>query len=188
MVVIYNSPELIQDEELTFLSFNQTVNKEFSVSDILSSDLWNVTVLKVDSLYKCIPLFNCDEIVSSNANDIVLDGNKCILLNEESDTIIECISDDTGAIHYYSLQLYAFTPYSTLDVIDEVTVYCIVYDEYLNTLNNVEVNILIDDEVISTVVTDNQGIARFKVTEPCEVSFCYNGTDLSNTITISGGE
>ena len=179
---------MIVDEELTFLSYNQTINKEFNVAEILDSDLWNVTELKSGTLYKAIPLFNCGEIVSSNTNDIVLDTNQCIVLNNVEDTVIECISDDTGAIHYYSLQLYAFTPYSTLDVIDEVTVYCIVYDEYLNTLNNVEVNILIDNEVISTVVTDNQGIARFKVTEPCEVSFCYNGTDLSNTITISGGE
>ena len=179
---------MIVDEELTFLSYNQTINKEFNVAEILDSDLWNVTELKSGTLYKAIPLFNCDTIVSSNTNDIVLDTNQCIVLNNVEDTVIECISDDTGAIHYYSLQLYAFTPYSTLDVIDEVTVYCIVYDEYLNTLNNVELNVCIDNEVISTVVTDNQGIARFKVTEPCEVSFCYNGTDLSNTITISGGE
>ena len=185
---MYNSPELIQDEELCFLSFNQTVNKEFSVSDILSSDLWIVTTLKADTLYKCIPLFNCDKIISSNSNDIILDINKCILLNEDSDTIIECISADTGGIHYHSLQLYAFAPYSVLDVVDEVTVYAILYDEYLNTLNDVEVNVLIDNEIVGTVKTDNQGIARYKVSEPCTVSFCYNGTELSNSVTISGGE
>ena len=185
---MYNSPELIQDEELTFLSFNQTVNKEFSVSDILSSDLWNVTVLKADTLYKCIPLFNMDLITSTNPKDIVLDTNKCILLNEDSDTLIECISSDTGGIHYHSLQFYCFAPYTALDVVDEVTVYGILYDEYLNTLNDVEVNILIDNEIVGTVKTDNQGIARYKVSEPCTVSFCYNGTELSNSVTISGGE
>lgn len=172
------------DNELTFLSYNQTINKEFTVSEIKTSDLWKTTIN--GGLIRAIPLFNCDTIVSSNESDIVLDDNKCVICQDVNDTLIQCISNDTGGIHYYTLELYAYTPYSKLDVIDEVTVYCIVYDEYLNTLNDVEVKVIVDDEPVSTVTTDNQGIARYKVSEACTVKFNYGETE-SNTITITGG-
>ena len=71
---IYNSKELIVDPELTFLSYNQTVNLEFRLEDLLVSPLWFSE--SVDGLVKCVPLFNCDEIVSSNPSDKVLDGNR----------------------------------------------------------------------------------------------------------------
>lgn len=182
---MYNSPELILDQELTFLSYKQGVNCEFTVDEILDSPLWVTD--NTNGIIKAIPLLNADNIVSSNPDDIVLD-NKCVILQDNENTIISLVTDDVGSIHFHSLQLYAFAPYTVLDVVDEVTVYCIVCDEYLNTLNNVEVNVLIDSEVVATVKTDNQGIARYKVSEPCTVSFCYNGTDLSNSVMISGGE
>jgi len=181
---MYNSKELILDNELTFLSYNQTINREFTVEEIKTSPLWKVKT--GDGLVTAIPLFNCDKIVSNNSDDIVLETNQCIICQNINETIVECISNDTGGIHYYTLELYAYTPYSKLDVIDEVTVYCIVSDEYLNTLNDVEVEVIVDDEPVSTVTTDNQGIARYKVSEACTVKFNYSETE-SNTITITGG-
>ena len=171
---MYNSKELCMDEELTFLSYKQCINGEFTVDEILDGGLWSVSSVN-DNLCKAIPLFNCDRIVSSNTNDIVLEDNKCLIF------------DDTSTMHYYSLQLYAFTPYSKLDVISEVSVYCIVYDEFLNTLNNVTVNVLVDGDVVAQIQTSNNGIGKYTVTEPCEISFEYD-ENLSNTIMISGGE
>ena len=173
------------DTELTFLSYNQTINKEFTVSEIKTSDLWKTTIN--GGLIRAVPLFNCDTILSSNESDIVLDSNKCVICQDVNDTLIQCISADTGGVHFYSLELYAFTPYSKLDVIDEVTVYVIVSDEYLNTLGDVEVSVYVDDELTTMVSTDNQGIARYKVNEACTVKFMY-GESESNEITITGGD
>lgn len=182
---MYNSKDMCVDNELTFLSYSQNVNAEFSVDDILSGDLWVVYVN--GGVYKCVPLFNCDKLVSSNANDIVVDDNKCLILQYDDDTIVTAVSDDVGSTHYYSLQLYAFTPYTKLDYLNHLYVYVIVYDEFLNTLNNVTVNVYIDNVLTSQVQTNNQGIAKYDITEPCEISFEYN-ENVSNLIQISGGE
>lgn len=171
------------DKELTFLSFEQKVNAEFTVDEIISGDLWKVYAN--GGVYKCIPLFNCDKLVSSNSKDIVVDDNKCLILHVDDDTIVTAVSDDVGSTHYYSLQLYAFTPYSKLDVISEVSVYCIVYDEFLNTLNNISVNVLINGDVVAQIQTSNNGIAKYTVSEPCEVSFEYD-ENVSNLIQIGG--
>lgn len=182
---MYNSADMCVDNELTFLSFEQKVNAEFTVDEILDGDLWKVYAN--GGVYKCIPLFNCDKLVSSNSKDIVVDDNKCLILHVDDDTIVTALSDDVGSTHYYSLQLYAFTPYSKLDLIDEVSVSVIVFDEFLNTLNNITLNVVIDGDIVGQIQTSNTGIGKYTVSEPCEVSFEY-GENLSNLIVISGGE
>lgn len=182
---MYNSKDICVDNELTFLSFEQKINAEFSVSDILTGNLWKV--YDNDGVYKCIPLFNCDLISSSNSKDIVLENNKGIILVGDDNTVVSVSSDDTGSIHYHSLQLYAFTPYSKLDVIDDIVVSVIVYDEFLNTLNNITVNVLVDGDVVAQIQSNNQGLCKYTVSEPGEISFEYN-ENLSNTIIITGGD
>lgn len=173
------------DSELTFLSYKQPINQEFTVDEILNSNLW-ITSSVSDSVYKCIPLFNCDKLVSSNTNDKVLEDNKCLILNVDDDTLVTALSDDTSSMHFYSLQLYAFAPYTRLDV-PQLQVYCIVYDEFLNTLNNITLNVLVDGDVTAQIQTDNQGLCKYTVTEPCEVSFEFED-NISNLIQINGGE
>lgn len=182
---MYNSKELTVDPELTFLSYNQTINAEFTLEEILDSPLWSVN--SDNGLIKAIPLFNCDKITSSNESDKVLDSNKCVILENDVDTIVKCISDDTGGMHYHSVELYAYTPYSSLDLIDELTVYSILHDEYLNTLGNVNVDVYIDDELTTSVVSDSNGVCRFKVDQVCTVKFVYGELE-SNELVISGGE
>ena len=183
---MYNSSELIMDRELTFLSYGQPINAEFTVDEILTGDLWKTYQIN-NNIYKAIPLFNCDKLVSTNTKDIIIENNKCLILNIDDDTIISAISDDVGSMHHYSLQLYAFTPYSKLDVIDEVSVYCIVYDEFLNTLNNIIINVLVDGDVVGQIMTNNQGIGKYTVSETCTVSFEYD-ENVSNAVVIQGGE
>ena len=180
---MYNSADMCMDKELTFLSFEQKVNAEFTVDEILDGDLWKVYAN--GGVYKCIPLFNCDKLVSSNTNDIVVDDNKCLILQYDDDTIVTAVSDDVGSTHYYSLQLYAFAPYSKLDVIDEVSISVIVYDEFLNTLNNITVNVMIDGDIVGQIQTSNTGIGKYTVSEPCEVSFEFE-ENVSNLIQIGG--
>lgn len=179
---MYNSKEMLCDTNLTFLSYNQTINKEFTISDIKTSDLWYVN--DSGSVLTCIPLFNCDMITSSNESDKVL-GNECIICQDIDETIIKCTSNDTGGVHYHSVELYSYCPYTNLDVIDEVTVYCVLYDEYLNTLNNVNVSVYVDDESAGTVVSDGGGVCRFTVDQPCTVKFVY-GESVSDDVVISG--
>lgn len=180
---MYNSKDLTFDQELTFLSYKQPVNMEFTVDEILDGGLWSVSAVN-DNVYRCVPLFNCDRLVSSNTNDIILEDNKCLILTVDDDTLVTALSDDVGSTHYYSLQLYAFAPYTTLDV-PELSIYCIIYDEFLNTLNNVTVNVLVDGYVTGQVRTDNQGLCKYTVTEACEVSFEYS-ENVSNLIQIGG--
>ena len=178
---MYNSKELVVDPELTFLSYNQTINVEFTLEEILDSPLWIVN--SDNGLIKAIPLFNCDKITSSNSSDKILDNNKCVILQNVSETLITCTSDDTGSIHYYSVELYAYTPYTKLGVINEVTVYCILHDEYLNTLGNVGVDVYIDDELSGNVTSDSNGVCRFKVNQTCTVKFVYGELE-SNSVVI----
>ena len=178
---MYNSKDRCLDEELTFLSFNQKINKSFKVNELSSSGLW--VVEEINDVLRCIPLFNCDYIVSSNSDDIVLDNNQCLICHNDDATVISCISDDTGSIHYYDISLYAYTPYSKLDLVDNIVIYCVVYDNYLNTLNNVPVDVLINNNHISTVNTDNNGICKFSVNESCNIKFNYEENE-SNLITI----
>ena len=180
---MYNSHDLIFDNEVTFLSYNQTINHIWTCENLILSNLWDITQID-DLIYKCIPLFNCDIISSSNESDIILEDNKCLILNFDEETRITCTSDDTGSIHYHDIQLCAYTAYTKLDVIDELTVYCIVHDKYLNTLNNVLIDVLIDDEITSTITTNKEGVCRFKINKPCGIQFKYEDSE-SNLIIIS---
>ena len=178
---MYNSKELVVDPELTFLSYNQTINVEFTLEEILDSPLWSVN--SDNGLIKAIPLFNCDKITSSNSSDKILDNNKCVILENDMDTIVKCISDDTGSMHYHSVELYAYAPYTSLGLIDEVTVYCILHDEYLNTVANVNVDVYIDDEISGNVTSDTNGVCRFNVNQLCTVKFVYGELE-SNSVVI----
>ena len=77
--------------------------------------------------------------------------------------------------------------YSSLDLIDELILYCILHDEYLNTVGNVGVDVYIDDELTTSVLSDSNGVCRFKVDQPCTVKFVYGELE-SNSVVISGGE
>ena len=89
-----------------------------------------------------------------------------------------------GSIHYSNINLYAYTPYSKLNQTDSLWIYCIVYDGHLNTLNNVLIDVLIDDELNSQVNTDTSGECKIKINTPSTIQFRYNGV-LSNNIIIT---
>ena len=179
---MYNSSEKIMDNDLTNLSYKQGINRSFTMDEVLTGGLWHI--IHGNGFYKCIPLFNCDSIVSSDSRDSVLDDNQCLITIGDEDTVIKCVSDDTGGIHYHNIILYAYTPYSKLDLTDTVNVYCIVYDEYLNTLNNVIVNVVIDGTVTSQITTSSEGICNFTVKNTCTIQFTYDEI-TSNTIIIT---
>lgn len=180
---MYNSNDKCADTDLTFLSYNQCINYIFTADEILSSDLWKVLQVQGD-VYKCIPLFNCESITSSNSKDTILDTNKCLIMVYDTDTRVSCTSEDTGGVHYYNIVLYAFTPYTQLNLLDNISVHCIVYDEHMNTLNNVPVNVLVDNILTNQVSTDSNGECEFKIDRAASVQFMYGG-EVSNIINIT---
>lgn len=145
----------------------------------------NFKIYKKSRIIKAIPLFNCDSIVSSNEADMILDMNKCIILQNDENTIIRCMSKDMGKIHYYDVQLFAYAIYSKLDVIDDLDVFCIVYDKYLNTLDDIDVEVYIDEVMTDIVKTDTNGVCRFKVDQPCTVRFVYGELESNDVVVRS---
>ena len=180
---MYNSPDKCWDNDLTFLSYNQCLNHTFTADELLESPLWKIIPVN-NEIYKCIPLFNCDSITTNNDSDRILDTNKCLILVYDEDTRIKCVSNDMGSIHYYNINLYAYTPYTKLNQTDFIWVYCIVYDKFLNTLNDVLVDVMVNNELYSQVKTDNAGECKIKVNTPSTIQFQYNGV-LSNNIIIT---
>ena len=83
----------IANEEVQY--FHKTIGADFSMSltDILSSNLFNVEEIIVDSLYRVQPLFYCKNIVSSNPNDKNLDNCSLILQKNEHETYLSFITD-----------------------------------------------------------------------------------------------
>ena len=72
-------------------------------------------------------------------------------------------------------------------MVDELSIYCIVYDEFLNTLNNIIINVLVDGDVTTQIQTNNQGLCKYTVSEACTVSFEYD-ENISNAVVIQRGE
>ena len=170
---MYNSTELTFDKELTTLSYQTKINAEFKINEIQSSDLWETEAIN-DNIIKAIPLFNCEQIISSNPDDIILEENKCIIIQIDEDTIIKCVSDDRPEIHFYHMQIYSWIPYTTTDPTGEI-VYSILADEYMNPMVNAEVEVVRNGEVEDILITDNNGQFEYVVPENTEsLSFRYN--------------
>lgn len=62
-------------------------NITMSLTDAISSDLFKKEVIVANKLYKLYPLFYCDEITSSNAEDEIFE-NKCIVCLNNDDTVL----------------------------------------------------------------------------------------------------
>ena len=170
---MYNSIELTFDKELTTLSYQTKINAEFKIDEIQDSDLWEIEAIN-DDIIKAIPLFNCEQIISSNTDDIVLEENKCIILQIDEDTIIKCISKDRPEIHYFHMQIYSWIPYTTTDPTGEI-VYSILADEYMNPMGNAEIEVVRNNKVEDILITDNNGLFEYVIPEGTEsLSFRYN--------------
>ena len=170
---MYNSTELLFDNELTTLSYKTAINSEFKIDEIQNSYLWKVETIN-ENLIKAIPLFNCEEIVSNNSDDIILEDNKCVILKIDEDTIVKCKSNDRKDLHFYHTIITAFIPYTDpLGVIPR-TVYGVLADEFMNPIVNAEIEVLVDNVVEEVLITDNNGMVEYVFTHGSNLSFRYN--------------
>lgn len=171
---IYNSIDLIMDKELTKLSYNIKINTEFKINDIQTSDLWKVETIN-DNLIKAVPLFNCDEIISNNSDDIIIEENKCAILKIDSDTIVKCQSNDRPDIHFDHMVIEAWIPYTDSNHVIPRTVYAILTDTYMIPMVNAEIEVLVNGELDSVLITDNNGMVEYEFTEwNSSLQFRYN--------------
>ena len=87
--------------ELQQFHGNQIKNFSISLTSVLSSDLFNVTTVKADSIYKIIPLFYCKTITSSNPEDKILDDKCIIALKQTGETFYTFTSNDDDGVEDY---------------------------------------------------------------------------------------
>lgn len=171
---MYNSTELTVDEKVTTLSYDLKINAEFKISEIISGDLWETETIN-DNLIKAIPLFNCDEIISNNSDDIIIEENKCAILKIDSDTIVKCQSNDRPDIHFDHMMIEAWIPYTDPNHVIPRTVYAILTDVFMIPMVGAEIEVLVNGELDSVLTTDNNGMVEYEFTEwNSSLQFRYN--------------
>lgn len=80
----------IADNELTQYHKKILVNTHYTLPEVVTNTegLFIVTQQGSTSVYKIIPLFNCEVIESTNPEDKVIEDNKGIICVYDSDTIL----------------------------------------------------------------------------------------------------
>ena len=134
--------------------------------DEINTEAW--VIEEHDSILRLFPLFNCDNITSSNDNDVIIDNNKVLICENLDDTILNI--DGSGLIQYngINLLLYAINDSFTLSEDENITLSIIVADnnnkpipeleillKYRNNGSNTKYN-------LGTVNTNSNGEASYE--------------------------
>lgn len=56
----------------------------------LDNRYWNIENMDDGNILRIIPLFNCNNITSSNPDDIVREKNQCLICKNDINTVITC--------------------------------------------------------------------------------------------------
>ena len=92
----------VSNKGLTKFHNSQNIsNFNISLTDLLSSELFNVETIISDSLYRVYPLFYCKEITSTNSADIILDNRCLILTKKATETYLTFIGDVNEPVNDY---------------------------------------------------------------------------------------
>ena len=133
--------------------------------DEINTEAW--VIEEHDSILRLFPLFNCDNITSSNDNDVIIDNNKVLICENLDDTILNI--DGSGLIQYngINLLLYAINDSFTLSEDENISMSIIAADnnnkpipeleillKYRNNGSNTKYN-------LGTVNTNSNGEASY---------------------------
>ena len=165
----------VSDDTLKKFTSTVNVNKSYSVEEISLSNYWSVE--DVDGVLRAIPLFHTEEITSSNRNDNVLNTNKCLICEDEEDTVIYCRGSANPTVNSTSFVLYAYT-------IDLETIYCIVTDKYNNIIPGAKIEVYKDNTSIAEVKTNNDGICKYQTSTSGGYKFVLDGFSSNNVVII----
>ena len=134
--------------------------------DEINTEAW--VIEEHDSILRLFPLFNCDNITSSNDNDVIIDNNKVLICENLDDTILNI--DGSGLIQYngINLLLYAINDSFTLSEDENISMSIIAADnnnkpipeleillKYRNNGSNTKYN-------LGTVNTNSNGEASYE--------------------------
>ena len=134
--------------------------------DEINTEAW--VIEEHDSILRLFPLFNCDNITSSNDNDVIIDNNKVLICENLDDTILNI--DGSGLIQYngINLLLYAINDSFTLSEDENISMSIIASDnnnkpipeleillKYRNNGSNTKYN-------LGTVNTNSNGEASYE--------------------------
>ena len=134
--------------------------------DEINTEAWIIE--EHDSILRLFPLFNCDNITSSNDNDVIIDNNKVLICENLDDTILNI--DGSGLIQYngINLLLYAINDSFTLSEDENISMSIIAADnnnkpipeldillKYRNNGSNTKYN-------LGTVNTNSNGEASYE--------------------------
>lgn len=78
--------------------FHKIAGADFTLSltDILTSDLFKVEPIIANKIYRIYPLFYCNQVISSNANDKVMETRCLILQKDQHETYLSFITDSSS--------------------------------------------------------------------------------------------
>lgn len=134
--------------------------------DEINTEAW--VIEEHDSILRLFPLFNCDNITSSNDNDVIIDNNKVLICENLDDTILNI--DGSGLIQYNGINLliYAINDSFTLSEDENISMSIIAADnnnkpipeleillKYRNNGSNTKYN-------LGTVNTNSNGEASYE--------------------------
>lgn len=177
----------IFNKELTELSYNYQINKEFTLANIKNSShkdskLWIMETI-TSKVLRLIPLFNCEKITSSNASDIIIQDNKGVICLNNNGTILECTSTVKDDCNYREISFHPFiVPDKAVDGL--LPVQCIVYSEDNVSVVYNRVDVYINNTYTDTVRTNEDGVCTYNVKEPCTIKFKFNN-EFSNSLTVT---
>ena len=165
----------VEDDTLKVFTSKVNVNKSYSVEDISLSNYWSVEDL--GGALRAIPMFHTEEITSTNPNDNVLNTNKCIICEDDEDTVISCRGSSNPTITITYFVLYAYT-------IDLENIYCIVTDKYNNLISPAKVEVYKDNTSIAEVKTNSDGICKYQTLTSGGYKFVLDGFSSNNVVII----
>ena len=105
--------------------------------DEINTEAW--VIEEHDSILRLFPLFNCDNITSSNDNDVIIDNNKVLICENLDDTILNI--DGSGLIQYngINLLLYAINDSFTLSEDENISMSIIAADNNNKPIPELEI-------------------------------------------------
>lgn len=168
--------------------FHNSVKSNFNalLIDIIDNSLFNVETIIENKLYRIVPLFHCDTIVSTNKNDKILD-NRCIICEYSTKTVLYFNTTNSVNNFDYNYKIRTVNGKYFIDFIffDNIT---------LNRLNNIEItvewfdnndNILLSEDYC----TNTSGNFIFKqknVSGATRNCFTFKYNDIVKTFELSG--
>lgn len=160
------------------------------VLDELNEDIWIKE--NHDTVLRLFPLFNVDEIVSSNDSDVIIEVNKAAICENIDTTILNLNS--TGIVNFNGLNILLYSSNNGVlkNTIDNAEINIIVYDDDNKTIPNQELGVYCryynesTRKLLTTLYSDSNGEAYYNFsmdfTKPIIITIVCGETESNELI------